>query len=78
MSANTAQVDGGVTPVAICLCRVISAVFMHVQKPNGHASSAVKEWLLNVVLTHSRVRLDNTTSHTTEETSRRGVDTKSD
>jgi hypothetical protein len=30
---NNAQVDGGFTPLAAVLARVISAVFMHVVKP---------------------------------------------
>jgi hypothetical protein len=35
MSMKVAQVPGGLTPAAACLCLVISAVFIAVQKPTG-------------------------------------------
>ena len=72
MSAKTAQVDGGLMPVAACLCLVISAVFIHVQKPiyqSQHGSRVVEI----EQRTHSSICLSNTTTHTTKETSSRGA-----
>ena len=69
MSAKTAHVEGGVIPAAACLCRVISAVFIHVQKP---VIDGVGGGLMDArpsARTHRSVCLRNATSHTTDEPS---------
>ena len=75
MSAKTAHVDGGLTPLAACLWRVISAVFIHVQKPWGALSNSLRMPWATFSLTHSSICLDNTASHTTDQTSSGRVDT---
>lgn len=72
---KTAQVEGGLMPEAACLCRVISAVFMHVQNPIIVVSDDKRMYTMPLgtrytvelvaKLTHSRVRLRDTTAHAT-------------
>lgn len=81
---KTAMVDAGLTPVADCLCRVISTVFIVVQKPNvsngvvGCQEGVRDEREAGEGRTHGRVRLSDTSSHTTEQTSSSGRDTHAD
>lgn len=81
MSAKTWKVPGGVIPAAACLERVISAVFIHVQKPNrGGGAVGMDQCVIAsgsyplAALTHGSVCLRNTTSHSTQETSRSGTE----
>ena len=83
MSANTAHVDGGLIPLAACLCRVISAVFMQVQKPRqrdralavrrtqrqANSQSSLKP-------THSGIRLRDTTTHSSQQPGGCGTNTQ--
>ena len=57
-------------PAAACLCRVISAVFIHVQKPVQMNQWYHKECVTARGRTHSRVGLGDTTAHAAQKSGR--------
>lgn len=81
MSAKTDHVDWGATPVAACLVRVISTVFMHVVKPVGPIGSREQQIAISIQSeavelpetnrTHSSIRLSNTARDAAQESTGR-------
>ena len=73
MSAKTDHVPGGLTPASATLCRVISAVFIVVQKPRPR--SIARRTYPDA---HRRVGLRDTAAHATEQARRAGRDASVD